>query len=227
MLASMISTQAKEISVYSDDMGWEISTVSPDHTSMIYFKLKAEAFTNYEQTENFSIPVEKLKKAIVAAKEDCDITVGDGMLFIKSGKFTSKISLLGDVAEKPKSPKIEYSTYVKINMDEFRGLMACADSKERDTYIFEIKDDKFTVSSLNDSDAGVSMEFGKEECEEFEYKEDVRSVFGMESWNEFVKSVPAGTSAEIKVGNDYPILVKISDELFKVKYMLAPRIETE
>ncbi len=240
--ANFIKTIIDATAILVDEAKFKIAddgiygrTVDPAHVGMIDFKLKKEAFDDYdckEETE-IGIDLDKLKTALKVATSEEMVELKyekeEGRLKVSIGNLTRKIALL-DVTEMPdtKIPSLELPAEIVISTVEFHQAIKAAESISDHVTLIADKE-SFELVAEGDTDI-VELRLSKEQLYSLKCEERVKSMFPLDYLSDMVK-VARGKSEEltINLGNNYPI--KLSFEMaggyIKIMYLLAPRIESE
>ena len=240
--ADFIKTLTEAIYILVDESKFKLTsdgvygrTVDPAHVGMIDFKLKKEAFDEYECKEEAEIGVdlEKLKSALKVATKDELVGLSydkdEGRLAISIGNLTRKIALL-DVTEMAdtKIPSLELPAEIVLSTVEMHQAIKAAEAISDHITLIADKDG-FEMRAEGDTDV-VELKLSKEQLYSLKCDERVKSTFPLDYLTDMVK-VARGKSEEltINLGNNYPL--KLSFEMaggyIKIMYLLAPRIESE
>ncbi len=207
--------------------------VDPAHVGMIDFKMKKEAFDEYECKEEAEIGVdlEKLKSILrLAASEDIVDLVyekDEGRLKVKIGNLTRKIGLL-DTSEMPdtKIPSLELPAEIVISTGELYQAIRAAEAVA-DHVVLMADNESFQIVAQGDTDS-VEMKLEKEQLYSLKCNEQVKSMFPLDYLSDMVK-VAKGKSEEVTInlGTNYPVKLtfEVAGGYIKIMYLLAPRIE--
>jgi proliferating cell nuclear antigen len=132
----------------------------------------------------------------------------------------------------PKVPSLNLPAKVTVRADELRQGIRASESVS-DHIALIAGPDGFEIVSEGDTDT-VSHKVPKELLEELSAKETVRSLFPLDYFSNMVKAIPFGSPTEkatvrLYLGSDYPVKMefKIAGGKGEVKYLLAPRIESD
>ncbi len=207
--------------------------VDPAHVGMIDFKMKKEAFDEYECKEEteIGIDLEKLKTTLrIAAAEDVVELIykkEEGRLNVKIGNLRRKIGLL-DTSEMPdtKIPSLELKAEIAIPTGELYQAIRAAEAVA-DHVVLMADKDSFRIAAEGDTDS-VEMKLGKEQLYSLKCDEPVKSMFPLDYLSDMVK-IAKGKSEEvvINLGTNYPVKLnfEVAGGYIKIMYLLAPRIE--
>jgi len=206
--------------------------VDPAHVGMIDFKMKKEAFEEYEcddETE-IGIDLEKLKSTFrIATGEDILEIRYDkekGRLHLRIGNLMRKVSLL-DASEMPdtKVPSLDLPAEIVVPSAQFYQAIRAAEAVA-DHVILMADQQSFQIMAQGDTDS-VEMKLGKEEIYSLKCDTPVKSMFPLDYLSDMVK-IAKGKSEEIiiNLGTNYPVKLSFDAEGYiKIVYLLAPRIE--
>ena len=206
--------------------------VDPAHVGMIDFRLKADAFEEYDVKEDvdLALDLDKLKSMLKLPSTENVITLvheEEGQLVVHMGNLTRRMSLLdtGDMSD-TKIPSLELSTEIVVNTAEiYKGVRAS--EAVSDHIALSADPEGFELVAKGDTDT-VTLHISKDDLASLSCKEQVRSLFSLDYFSDMVKSVKSDT-LKIHLGNDYPVklIFDIADGNGEVTYLLAPRIESE
>lgn len=211
-----------------------ISTKITDtaHVAMLHLTLNKKAFEEFKADEcALGIDIHKLKEVIklTGPGETVEIQQDEdkNRLILNIGNITRRMALIdtGGMSE-PKIPSLTLPALVTINTDEAkRGIRAS--EPVSDHIELKVTPDGFELTAMGDTDT-VSLKLHKDLLEKLECKEDVRSLFSLDYLSKVVKTV-SSPNIRLHLGNDYPIDMEfdIVGGNGHVRYMLAPRIESE
>ncbi|KAA0013438.1 DNA polymerase sliding clamp [Thermoplasmatales archaeon ex4484_30] len=210
-------------------------TVDPAHVGMIDFKLKKEAFEEYENKEEseIGIDLEKLKGILkIAGAEDIvemNYQKEEGRLIVTVRNITRKISLL-DTSEMhdTKIPSLDLPAEIVVATEQIHQAIRAAEAISDHITLIADKD-KFEMVSEGDTDV-VEMQIPKEQLYSLKCEEKVKSMFPLDYLSDMIK-IARGASDEITInlGNNYPVRLSFETAggYIKIVYLLAPRIESE
>ena len=206
--------------------------VDPARVGMVDFKLKADAFEEYdvkEETE-IAIDLEKLRAILKLPSTDDTISLSyeeEGRLVAQIGNLTRRMGLLdASSIVDTKIPSLDLPTEVVIKTSELvKGVKAS--EAISDHIALSADPDGFELSAKGDTDT-VTLKIPKSQLVSLKCKEPVRSLFSLDYFSDMVK---AAKSDEMKlyIGNDYPVkmIFYIAEGNGEVSYLLAPRIESD
>ena len=207
--------------------------VDPAHVGMIDFKVKKEAFDEYECKEEneLGIDLEKIKSILRIATGEEVVSLNydkeEGRLNVKIGNLMRKISLL-DVSEMPdtKIPALDLPAEIVISTAEIHQAIRAAEAIS-DHIVLMADKESFQISAQGDTDV-VEMKLGKEQLYSLKCDEPVKSMYPLDYLSDMIK-IAKGKSEElvINLGTNYPVKLNFETAggYIKIMYLLAPRIE--
>jgi proliferating cell nuclear antigen len=127
----------------------------------------------------------------------------------------------------PKVPNLSLPTQMSIAAEELQRGIRAAESVS-DHIALNATSDGFEMFSEGDTDT-VSLKLDKDSLISLTSEEDVRSLFPLDYFSNMIRAIPGSTVVEIHLGNDYPVKMEfdVADGKGKVRYLLAPRIESD
>jgi len=206
--------------------------VDPAHVGMIDFRLKADAFEEYDvkEDEEIAIDLEKLRAILKLPSTEDVISMlheEEGRLVVQVGNLTRKMSLLdaSGMAD-TKIPSLELATEIVIKTSELSKGVRASEAVS-DHIALTADPDGFELSAKGDTDT-VTLKMPKNQLVSLKCTEKVKSLFSLDYFSDMIK---ATKSDEIKLhlGNDYPVkmMFQIAEGNGEVSYLLAPRIESD
>ncbi|MCD6481055.1 MAG: proliferating cell nuclear antigen (pcna) [Thermoplasmata archaeon] len=210
-------------------------TVDPAHVGMIDFKLRKEAFEEYNCSEDseIGIDLDKFNSILKIAGGDDVVTMeykkDEGRLIVNIGNLKRKLPLL-DVSEMSdtKIPSLEFpAEIVAPTADIWQAIRAAESISDHITFI--ATKDNFQMKSEGDADV-LELTLTKDNLISIKCEEEVKSMFPLDYLRDMIK-VARGKSEEITInlGNNYPVKLtfEMADGNIRIMYLLAPRIESD
>ncbi len=206
--------------------------VDPAHVGMVDFKLKADAFEEYDVKEDAEIAVdlEKLRSMLKLPSTEDTISLvygEEGRLVVQMGNLTRKMSLLdASGMTDTKIPSLELAMEVVIKSSELsRGVRAS--EAISDHIALSVDPDGFELSAKGDTDT-VTLKIPKSQLVSLKCTEHVKSLFSLDYFSDMIKSARSG-EIKLYLGNDYPVkmVFQIAEGNGEITYLLAPRIESD
>ncbi len=231
-LVEIVQTIVDEVKINVDEDGLSLKAVDPAHVAMVDLHLSTNAFVNYkaEETE-LGVTLNKIDQFLrLSSPSDMIILEhddDDNRLVLKVNNITQKMPLLDTAGmTDPSVPQLDLPICVKL-LGKHLQTGVKASQNIADHIAISAGPDGFEIFSEEDEDS-VSLVLSKEEVEEIDASESVRSLFALDYFSNMIKSVDSNTIVELDLGRDYPIKVKFefADGDGKVMFLLAPRIES-
>jgi proliferating cell nuclear antigen len=152
----------------------------------------------------------------------------DNRMIVSMSNLTLKFPLVDSSGfSDPKVPNLTLPVSLKLNSAELqKGLKA---SQSISDYLtFNCQDDRLTMTSTEDlSSMTLELKKGVEYSQE-KFDGPAKSSFSLDYFSQLMKGVGMNRDILLHIGNSYPLKLEFefSDGLGKVRYLLAPRIES-
>ena len=218
-----------------DEKGLALKATDPSQISMIDFFLEKAAFKEFDVKEKAKIglDLDYLRQIMSRAKTDDELTIeldsDQNRLNVKfKGASTRKFNLpLIDIsaAELP-NPKIEFDAEVKLLASVLQDALKDAALVSSHVSV-GIEADKFIVradSSKGNLDSVTEKD--KKHLIELNAKKDAMSMFPLDYLQDMIKAAQSATELQINLKENAPIEISYEIGKAKIKYFLAPRIES-
>ncbi len=231
-VVNVVSTLVDEAKFTVNADGLTLRAVDPAHIAMVDLTLGKEAFEEFKADESeIGIDIDKLSQFLKLAK-------GDDMVDLKHDEDKRKLKIMvGDITRHmslidttgmsdPKVPNLELPASVTVRADDLmQGIRASETVSDHIALV--ANPDGFEMSCEGDMDQ-VHWRKAKKDLAALEAPSSVRSLFPLEYFSNMLKSVSSGSSVTMHLGSDYPVKMefKIAGEKGEVRYLLAPRIES-
>ncbi|MCQ2052735.1 MAG: DNA polymerase sliding clamp [archaeon] len=237
-LVNVISTLIDEVKFSISPKEITLKAVDPAHIAMIELNIDASAFESYtaSQTE-IGLDLDKVKD-VLKLSSPCDIISIEqdescGRLIFKVGNITRRMNVIDTSSmSDPKVPQLNLSSAVEVSAIELqRGIRASENIS--DHISLTVSSDYFELACDGDTDS-ISLKLDKSQlisltAGEGAANQRYRSMFPLDYFSNLIKTVPSNISVKIELDNDYPLMLNfaLSDGKSSVKYLLAPRIESD
>jgi len=210
-----------------------VKAVDPAHVAMVDLSLERGAFESYRADDGeLGLDMDKIKEVLKLARATDIISITHeeekNRLVLNVGNTTRRMSLVDTAGmSDPKVPSLNLPAKVTIRADELRQGIRASESVS-DHIALIAGPDGFEIVSEGDTDT-VSHKVPKELLEELSAKETVRSLFPLDYFSNMVKAISTAPTVRLYLGSDYPVKMefKVSGGKGEVKYLLAPRIESD
>lgn len=232
-LVNVISTLVDEVRFTIDSEGMSLKAVDPAHVAMIELAVGAKAFESYTASETvIGLDLDKVKDVlklsgpgdIISMEQDED----HGRLIFRVGNITRRMNLVDTSSmNDPKVPQLELSANIEVPAAELqRGIKASENIS--DHIALAADSDSFELSCEGDTDS-VKLRLEKSQLTSLSVGDRVCSLFPLDYFSILIKAIPSDTVVKIELDSDYPVklVFSLAGGNSTVKYLLAPRIESE
>ena len=228
----VLSTVADEGKFNLTKDGISTKITDPAHVAMLNLTLNKKAFEEFKADEcTLGIDIHKLKDVIKLAGPGETIEMqhdeDKNRLILNIGNITRRMALIDTKGmSEPKIPSLNLPALLIINTDEAkRGIKAS--EPVSDHVELKAMPEGFEMTAKGDTDT-VILKLPKDLLEKLDCKEAVRSLYSLDYLSKMIKTV-SSPNIGLHLGNDMPIDMDfdIADGNGQVRYMLAPRIESE
>lgn len=232
-MVDVVSTLVDEAKLNVGKDSVTIKAVDPAHVAMVDLSLDRGAFESFkaEETE-LGLDMDKMKEILRLAKAGEVISIAHdedkNRLVVTVGNTTRRMSLVDTAGmSDPKVPSLNLPAKVIVRTDELRQAIRASESVS-DHIALKASPEGFEVVSEGDTDT-VSHMVPKDLLEELSAKDAVRSLFPLDYFSNMVKAISTAPTVALYLGTDYPVRMefKIAGGKGDVRYLLAPRIESE
>ncbi len=235
-LVSVVSTLIDEVKFTITPEGMTLKAVDPAHVAMIELNIEAGAFESYQadQTE-IGLDLDKVKDVLKLSSPGDIISMeqdeGYGRLIFKVGNITRRMNLVETSSmNDPKVPQLELSAVIDVPVSELQRGIKASESIS-DHIALTITEDYFELACEGDTDS-VNLKLDKSQLSSLSLSGDSQkycSLFPLDYFSNLIKAVPSDATIRIELDNDYPVMLNfaLAEGKGAVKYLLAPRIESE
>ncbi len=232
-LVDVVSTLVDEAKLNVGKDSVTVKAVDPAHVAMVDLSLDRGAFESYKAEDaELGLDMDKMKEILRLAKagEVISITHDEdkNRLVVSVGNTTRRMSLVDTAGmSDPKVPSLNLPAKLVVRTDELRQAIRASESVS-DHIALKASPEGFEVVSEGDTDT-VSHMVPKDLLEELQAKDAVRSLFPLDYFSNMVKAISTAPTVALYLGTDYPVRMefKIASGKGDVKYLLAPRIESD
>jgi proliferating cell nuclear antigen len=215
--------------------GLYFRAMDPSQISMISFNMPKEAFVEYSIPEEMKLGIDIGQLANVLSRgkkgESVELTVEEGRLVIRfmgeKHKRTFKVPLIETGERVQREPKIEFSNTAKVRADAIKETLK--DAKLLSSHVrLLLNPEQFGVEVRGDNgDMKAEFQKGSDEVVEIDTKEGARATFPLQYLEDMVKATSSSSLVTVNLETDKPLKIEYDVEGARVKYYLAPRIETD
>lgn len=232
-LVNIISTLIDEVKFTIRPDGMTLKAVDAAHVAMIEMEVGKDAFESYDAQEcEIGLDLDRVKGVLRLASSGESIAMDHdethGRLVFKVGNITRRMNLVDTASmNDPKVPQLDLSTEITLSVDELQKGIRAAESIS-DHLTLKAGSGFFELSCEGDTDS-VSLRLEGSSLQSITADNEVQSMFPLDYFSNIVKAIPAGTAVRVELEKDYPVrlVFAIADGQIKVRYLLAPRIESD
>ncbi len=232
-LLAVIQTLVDEAKFNISKDGIKIKAVDPAHVAMVEMSLDAGAFEKFEADESeLGIDIEKLSDVLKLAKAgdvvSMDLDEQKNRMVFRVDNITRRMSLVETAGmSEPKVPNLSLPSTIRLKARELSMGIKASESVS-DHISLTATPEGFELVSEGDTDS-VNLHLSKEQLEELDCSEETRSLFSLDYFSNMVKSIDNDAVVTLNLGTDYPVKLEFdfADGNGKVRYLLAPRIESD
>lgn len=228
-IVTIISELVTEVRMKINSEGISLTAIDPANVAMIYFKIPAALFSEFqvEKAEEIGINLDNLKAVLRRCSPGSSLILERFENILKLGihdriKRDFSLMLIDIEAEEKSLPEWEFNSVVHINSDALVEVIEdCTVVSDACTFIAE--PNKFIVEAhgLNSARA----EFSSDEIEIHSGNSMAR--FSLEYINKFVKGAKISNRATLSFSDNHPMRLDFHTGAVVLSFVLAPRIEQE
>lgn len=232
-IVDVVSTLVDEAKFNINADGFDLKAVDPAHVAMIEMKVEKGAFEEFAADETeLGVDLDKIKEVLRLARSGDIIEMEQdeekSRLILHVGNITRRMNLVDITGmSDPRVPNLSLPALVAVTSDELQKGIRAAESVS-DHIALTATPEGFEMYSEGDTDS-ATLNLPKDLLISLECDERVRSLFPLDYFSNMVRSIPAGSVVSINLGSDYPVKLEfeIADKKGSVRYLLAPRIESD
>ncbi len=231
-VVNVVSTLVDEAKFTMNSDGLTLRAVDPAHIAMVDMTLGKDAFDEFKADESeIGIDIDKLSQFLKLARGgdivDLKHDEDKRRLKIVVGDITRHMSLIDTTGmSDPKVPNLDLPASVTVRSEDLmQGIKASETVSDHIALV--ANPEGFEMSCEGDMDQ-VHWRKAKKDLPALKVQGSVRSLFPLEYFSNMLKSVSSGSDVTMHLGSDYPVRMefKIAEGKGEVRYLLAPRIES-
>jgi len=232
-IVDVVSTLVDEVKFNVDKDGISVKAVDPAHVAMVDLRVERAAFDAYKADESeIGLDMDKVKEILKLARGGEEIAFQHdeekNRMIATIGNITRRMALVDTAGmSDPKVSNLALPAKVTIRTEELRQGIRASESVS-DHIALSASPDGFEMTSEGDTDS-VRLKLPKDMLDELVCKETVRSLFPLDYFSNMVKAISTAPTVTLHLGKDFPVKMEFTIAAGKgtVKYLLAPRIESE
>ncbi|MBI2452551.1 proliferating cell nuclear antigen (pcna) [Candidatus Pacearchaeota archaeon] len=228
-IVTIISELVTEVRVKVDKEGINLTAIDPANVAMIYFKIPASLFSQFDITkeEELGVNLDSLRAVLRRCKPGTALVIEKHDNMLKLGlldriKRDFSLALIEIESEDKSLPEWEFDSVIHINSDALVEVIEdCAVVSDACTFIAEPS--KFIVEAhgLNSARA----EFSSDEAEIHSGNSLAR--FSLEYLSKFIKGAKISSKATLSFSVNHPMRLDFHTGSVLLSFVLAPRVEQE
>ncbi len=218
--------------------GVTMKAMDPSHVALVDFELPAGSFSEYDVKEEVTLGIDltEMSKIMTRAKAEDEFLLEldfekNRLALTFKGKSTRRFSLpLLDVREgEIPEPKLEFTVVAEVMAGAIQDGLKDA-GLVGDSVRFEVSENEFRMGSESDTgSAEMKLSKGDEGLKKLDAKQQVKSMYNISYLDDMTKAASSEDIITVELGDDLPIQLHfpMAEGKGQLKFLLAPRIETE
>ncbi len=232
-IIDVTSPLVNEVKFNINSKGIFLRAVDPAHVAMIDLNIDCKAFEEFKADDmELGVDMDKLSGIMRLSSSGDLVSLNydetENRLIITIGNLVRKMSLIDTAGmPDPKMPNLNLPAKAIIKASEInRGVKASEAVSDHLAVI--VNKDNFEMFAEGDTDT-VNLKLSKDLLVELTSEGNYKSLFSIDYFSNMIKPVKGDDNVTIHLGNDNPIKLEfnIANNKGHVKYLLAPRIESE
>lgn len=234
-IAAVYELIKEETAVQLSNEGIMISAMDPAQVSMVVFRLLTPAFEAYKLDREgvIGVDMERFNQVLkqVNPEDSLVIKVDDNMMkLVCKSRSTRTFSIplleISDEAKKP--PSLDFTTRVVISGEVLSQAINDA-GVVSDSLILDANKDNLQILAAGDlGKVEIKLAKGDEALKEFEVKQPSKSRYAVDYLAKIIKGAKLTDDVQLNFRSDYPMQIDFAvQDLVKLSFILAPRVETE
>lgn len=228
-IVTIISELVTEVKMKVNKEGISLTAIDPANVAMIYFKIPATLFSDFEieKDEVLGINLNNLKAVLRRCKPGSALIISKEENQLKIGlrdriKRDFSLALIDIDVEEKELPSWEFNSVVHLHSDTFVEVIEdCAVVSDACTFIAE--PNRFIVEAhgLNTARA----EFSSDEAEIHSGNSTAR--FSLEYLTKFIKGAKISSKVTLSFSDNHPMRLDFPTGDVILSFVLAPRVEQD
>ncbi len=228
----IISELVNEVRIKVTGSGLSITAMDPANVSLVGFELPKNSFARFEtDAETLGVNLENLKQILKRCGSGSSLIIEkrDNLLEIQVRdriKRNFTLSLIdiesNEIDFATKTERMEFSSSIELNsIDLVASIEDC--SIVSDSCSFIIENEKFVIEAkgLN----STRSEFSGDEA--LIKAESCKSRYSLEYLQKFIKGAKLCEKTRLEFANDHPLKMEFKNDFMQLRFVLAPRVETD
>lgn len=214
----------EQIGFIPEAEGYKVVIAPPSNIERMVVRIPADRIEGYAVTEPFALSSERLAKILATCGDTLEMDITDRVV-IRSGRMKCTMPMI-DMGEIPKVPTLtDFTSECVVPSNLVRQISdAAPDGAQAVRFI--LTEEGLTMRSDSGGVDETEMTVPADECVMCEGES--KNMFMWEAWRTFLKGVPRGMDLDMRMANNYPLIVRFETENgLSGEWMLAPWIEQE
>ena len=218
--------------------GVKAKAMDASHVSLVDLDLPANAFDEYDvkTATVLGVNLAELGRVMSRAKPDDELTIEldeqtNRLALAFKGASSRKFELpLIDIAETElPEPKLQFTASATISAGQLQDALKDAELAG-ETVRLGLGTEGFAVTTEGDArSAEFALEKGSEGMVAHDVKQPAKAMYARANLSNIVKAAAPADTVTIQLGNNLPVQLDypVADGKGRLRFLLAPRIETE
>ena len=228
-LVSIISELVTEVRLKVNKEGMFLTAIDPANIAMVYFKVPAELFSQFQldKDDMIGVNLESLKSVLRRCGLGSSLTIQkeDNLLRLTIQdkiKRDFTLALIDIESEEKELPKWEFKSVIKMDSQALTEVVEdCLVVSDACTFIANPQSFAVEAHGLNSARAEFSTD-------EVEIYSDISSArFSLEYLNKFIRGAKISSRVTISFSDNHPMRIDFPTGNVLLSFVLAPRVEQD
>jgi len=243
--SSILKDIIQALHVVDDETLWRITPegvntrmVDPAHVLMADLSMSRHACESYEGGDkSIAFSLSKLQDVLMLSKKDEMVTLennnGQEKLHVRFGPIHRRIPLLDQETMKTPSdfPKVDWTVKTTLKSETFQMALKATCQVNPDSFTIEAVKNELRFHSEQDlDDVSIKLVNGESgQLSLLDVSADSVAMYSQDYMDMTLKAAHGDSTVSAEFATDNPMLVSygFADETVSVKYMIAPRVDSE
>ena len=213
----------------TEDGGWRTYAYSAAGDRAVEVTIPSHAFPVRAPDVSFNIDIADLAKACKLTKDDTvGMDIGAKVVFSAgSMRYSVPTNALLDAPRKPPSASagaMPFTAEVMVSPVQISETLGAADAKKVDETRITVSEKGLNISAEDDL-RGVSLDIPATELDVLDGT--ASAAYHLKSLQELFGAIPKSVVCDIRLGDDFPMVITLEAGKLKGMYLVAPRITEE
>ncbi|MBN2067449.1 MAG: proliferating cell nuclear antigen (pcna) [Candidatus Diapherotrites archaeon] len=231
-----IAVLIDEAEFIADEKGLRLKATDPSQISMVDFSLGKGAFKKFDAKSGTKIglDLDYLRQVMGRAKPDDQLTIeladNDNRLHVRFKGVAARrfqVPLIDISSGQLPNPKIEFDATIKLKACVLQDALKDASLISSHVSMGIAKDRFFVKADSSKGNLHNETERDKKNLIELSASKEVASMFPLDYLQDMLKAASSDTVVELKMKDNAPVELRYNIGEAEIKYLLAPRIESD